>query len=154
MNILISFQLYIIVKKKYFKCLCLDCNYNIKLIMKLEYLWKNEKLSEASITATLNLSKEVSQFNKLINMTTPKAIIIDVSNLECYKMINYIRNRFRDCNLIYSDYISKIQELKEIEATDDQENKQAIDQAKYIISPVNQIIDLWNYNCFKIIMMV
>ena len=132
-------------QKKYFKCLCLDSNYNIKLIMKLEYLWKNEKLSEASITATLNLSKEVSQFNKLITATKPKAIIIDVSNLECYKMINYIRNRFRDSNLIYSDYISKIQKLKEIEITEDQENKQAIDQVKYIISPVNQIIDLWNY---------
>ena len=132
-------------QKKYFKCLCIDSNFRIKKELKFEYLWRNEKISEASLNATLFLSQEVSKFKTLIEISEPKAIIIDVSNLECYKMINYIRNRFRDCNIVYCDYISKIYKLKLIEINDESENKQGIDQVKYIINPVNQILELWNY---------
>ena len=133
-------------QKKYFKVLCLDSNFRcLKSIMKLEYLWRNEKISEASLETTLKLSREVTEFQNLINKVKPRAIIIDVSNLECYKMINYIRNKFRDCDLVYSDYISKIYKLKIIEITDQQENKQAIDQVKFVIDPINQLMDLWNY---------
>ena len=132
-------------QKQYFKCLCLDSNYRIRKLMKLEYLWRNERISEASITATLYLSKEVCEFKEMIMKYNPMAIIIDVSNLECYKMINYIRSRFKDSNFVCSDYISKINELKIMEITEEQENKRAIDQVKYIVNPVNQIIELWNY---------
>ena len=133
-------------QKKYFKVLCLDYNFRCyKTIMKLEYLWRNEKINEASIDITLKISREVTEFQDLIRKINPRAIIIDVSNLECYKMINYIRNKFRECNLIYSDYISKIYKLKIIEITEQQENKQAIDQVKFVINPINQIMDLWNY---------
>ena len=132
-------------KKKYFKLLILDSGYRIELIMKLEYLWKNEKISETSLNDTINLSKEVSIFKKNIDNYKPKVIIIDVSNLECYKMINYIRNRYKDINFIYSDYISKIYKLKIVEITEEQEIKQSIDQVKYIFNPINQILELWNY---------
>ena len=63
----------------------------------------------------------------MIMKYNPMAIIIDVSNLECYKMINYIRSRFKDSNFVCSDYISKINELKIMEITEEQENKRAID---------------------------
>ena len=132
-------------QKKYFKCICLDANYKCKTSMKLEYLWKNEKISEASLNETLNLSKEVSNFKSLITLCQPQIIIIDVSNLESYKMISYIRNRFKDINLIYSDYISKIYKIKIVEKSEEQEIKQSIDQVKYIFRPVNQILELWNY---------
>ena len=132
-------------QKQYFKCLCIYSNYRIIQSKKLEYLWRNDKISEASITATINLSKEVCEFKRIIVEYNPIAIIIDVSNLECYKMINYIRSRFKDSNFVCSDYISKINELKIIEINEEQENKRAIDQVKYIVNPVNQIIELWNY---------
>jgi hypothetical protein len=132
-------------KKKYFRCLILDSNYRCKSLMKLEYLWKNEKISESSINDTINLSKELTNFKNLINTFQPIAIIVDVSNLECYKMIFFIRNKFKDINLIYSDYISKIYKLKRAEITEEQEIKQSIDQVKFIFNPINQILELWNY---------
>ena len=133
------------IQKKHFKCYWLDSNYRISYGMVLEYLWKNDKLNDTSLTETLSLSKEIDEFKKLMMMNRPKVIVIDVSNLECYKMINCIRSKFRDCNLVYSDYISRIYKIKFVEITPEHEMKQAIDQVRYVVHPVNQIIDLWNY---------
>jgi len=133
------------IQQKHFKCYWLDSNYRYICEMVLEYLWKNDKFVDTSLNETLCLSKEIDEFKKYMMMNRPKVIVIDVSNLECYKMINCIRSKFRDCNLVYSDYNSKINKIKFVEITHEQEIKQAIDQVRYVVHPVNQIIDLWNY---------
>ena len=133
------------IQKKHFKCFWLDSNYRTLYGMVLEYLWKNDKFSDTSLNETLCLSKEIEEFKKIMMINRPKIIVIDVSNLECYKMINCIRSKFRDCNLVYSDYISKICKIKFVEITPEYEIKQAIDQVRYVVHPVNQIIDLWSY---------
>ena len=133
------------IQKKQFKCYWLDSNYRTLYGMVLEYLWKNDKFSDTSLNETLCLSREIDEFKKVMMIHRPKIIVIDVSNLECYKMINCIRSKFRDCNLVYSDYISKICKIKFVEITPEYEMKQAIDQVRYVVHPVNQIIDLWSY---------
>ena len=132
-------------EKKYFKLICLSPNFSIKQTKELHYVWKNDNIMEGDLELALNSSEEQAQFHKLLVDYCPKAIVIDVSHLESYKMINFIRGKFRDYNLIYSDYNSIIYKLKSNQMNSNQEEKVAIDQVRYIINPVNQIIDLWRY---------
>ena len=132
-------------QKNYFKLLCLNSDFNYKHRMELNYIWKSENLIEKGFLATLELSKEQDILRRLFDQYKPKAIVIDVSNLESYKMINYLRNKFRDYNLIYSDYNSKMYKIKPNNMTQEQEIKTAIEQVRYVINPVNQLIDLWSY---------
>ena len=132
-------------EKQYFKLICLSPNFTIKQKKELHYVWKNDNIMEGDLELALNSSEEQAQFQKLLNDYNPKAIVIDVSHLESYKMINFIRGKFRDFNLIYSDYNSIIYKLKSNHLNPEQEEKMAIDQVRYVINPVNQIIDLWRY---------
>ena len=132
-------------EKNYFKLICLSPNFSIKQIKELYYVWKNDNLIDGGLELALNSSEEQAQFHKLLSDYCPKAIVIDVSHLESYKMINFIRGKFRDYNLIYSDYNSIIYKLKSHQMNPDQEIKAAIEQVRYVINPVNQIIDLWRY---------
>ena len=132
-------------QRNYFKVICLSSNFTIKQERELHYVWKNDNILENGLEIALNSSDEQAQFGNLLQCYRPKAIVIDVSNLESYKMINFIRGKHRDYNLIYSDYNSLIYKLKPNQLTVEQEKKAAIEQVRYVINPVNQIIDLWRY---------
>ena len=132
-------------EKNYFKVIVLSPHFKILKEKELYYVWKGDNYIERDLEITINSSEEQAQFATLLSQFTPRAIIIDVSNLESYKMINFLRSKFHDINLIYSDYNSIIYKLKPYQMTLEQEMKSAIEQVKYVINPVNQIIDLWRY---------
>ena len=132
-------------QKNYFKVICLSPNFIIKQEKELYYVWKNENLIEGGLEIALNSSEEQAQFQRLLSEYYPRAIVIDVSHLESYKIINFIRGKFRDCNLIFSDYNSLIYKLKSYQMTPEQERQTAIEQVRYVINPVNQLMDLWRY---------
>ena len=132
-------------QKNNFRLLCLSSNFQIMHNIELNYVWKNDNILEQGLTIALNLSDEQAKFKNLLKEYRPKVIVIDVSNLESYKMINFIRSKFRDYYLVYSDYISLIDKLKPYQMAEEMECKAAIEQVRYVINPVNQIIDLWRY---------
>ena len=132
-------------QNNYFKVICLTSNFKILHKKEFYYIWKNDNLAEKSLEMALYSSEEHAIFNKLLSQFSPKAIIIDVSNLESYKMINCLRSKFKDINLIYSDYNSIVYKLKPYQISTEQEEKEAIEQVKYVLNPVNQMIDLWRY---------
>ena len=132
-------------QNNYFKVICLTSNFKILHKKEFYYIWKNDNLAEKSLEMALYSSEEQAIFNKLLSQFSPKAIIIDVSNLESYKMINCLRSKFKDINLIYSDYNSIVYKLKPYQISTEQEEKEAIEQVKYVLNPVNQMIDLWRY---------
>ena len=131
-------------EKNYFKLICLSPNLNVKQEKELYYVWKNDNIMDDDLELVLNSSEEQAQFHKLLTDYCPKAIVIDVSHLESYKMISFIR-KFRDYNLIYSDYNSIIYKLKSHQMNPQQETTAAIEQVRYVINPVNQLINLWRY---------
>ena len=132
-------------QKNYFKLFIISPNWMVKQKKELHYIWKNDNLMEGGFEIALNSSEEQVELHKYLTSYCPKAIVLDVSNLESYKMINFIRNKFRDYNLIYSDYNSKIYKMKSYQMTLQQEEQTAVEQVRYVINPVNQIIDLWRY---------
>ena len=131
-------------EKNYFKLICLSPNLNVKQEKELYYVWKNDNIMDDDLELVLNSSEEQAQFHKLLTDYCPKAIVIDVSHLESYKMISFIR-KFRDYNLIYSDYNSIIYKLKSHQMNPQQETTAAIEQVRYVINPVNQLMNLWRY---------
>ena len=132
-------------QKNYFKLFIISPNWIVKQKKELHYIWKNDNLMEGGFEIALNSSEEQVELHKYLTSYCPKAIVLDVSNLESYKMINFIRNKFRDYNLIYSDYSAKVSKMKSYQMTEQQEEQTAVEQLRYVINPVNQIIDLWRY---------
>ena len=132
-------------EKNYFKLIVINPNLKGSYEKELYYVWKRDNYIEKDLENTINSSEEQDQFSKILMQFSPRAIVIDVSDLESYKMINFLRSQFHDINLIYCDYNSKIYKLKPYQMTVEQERNTALEQVKYVINPVNQIIDLWRY---------